>query len=317
MASRRFVRILIVIGIVLIVAGLFAIFYGMSPSGSQDTAALPPNDPSTQTEYYSEYSWSVLSGGAVQGTFSVTNGTPVNVFVFNDADYNSWVNGQNLTGLYNATAVSGSLDLQVGGWNTYHIVFAHAPGYANVTQDVSVDLTSTGIDPGYFLGGIVAAVIGLVVVVFAAVRLRPSAERPPSGVLESRATYAPQPMPPPGPDTGTGGMYRVPPPLPGTDDAGAAAAAPTPASAPTGNVVVSLENRSAAAENVQLVVNGAVVTALPLAPGTAQSLSVTARLASPFGSMVRVEAVTSTGKRAEGSVFVGAGGTGHVSLRIG
>ncbi len=319
MASRRIARIVILVGIVLIVAGMFALFYATSPSGSQDTAALPPNDLSTQTEYFSEYSWSVLAGGTVHGTFAVTNGTPVSVFVFNDADYNTWVNGQNLTGLYNTTAVSGTLDLQVSGWDTYHIVFAHGPGYGNVTQDVSVNLTSTGIDPGYFLGGVAAAVIGLILVVFATIRLRRPAEQAPTGVLESRATYMPPPSPPPGPGTGTdaGGAFRVPPPLPGTDDTQAAATTTAAATAPTGNVVVAVENRSAAAETVQLVVNGAVVTALTLAPGTTQSLSVTARLASPFGSMVRVEAVTASGKRAEDSVFVGAGGTGHVGLRIG
>ncbi len=318
MASRRVVRILIVVGIVFVLAGLFLIFYAMSPSGSQDTAPIPPNDLSTQTEYFSEYDWSVLSGGTVQGTFTVTNGTPVSVFVFNDADYNAWTNGQNLTGLYNVTAASGTLDLQVSGWNTYHIVFAHGPGYGGQEQDVSVDLTSTGIDPGYFLGGIAAAVIGVALAIFAVLRSRRPAQQAPSGVLETRATYMPPAAPPSGPDTttGVGGMYRVPPPLPGT--AGTeSAAAPTAQSAPTGDVVVTVENRSAAAETVQLVVNGVAVTTLTLSPGTTQTTSVTTRLASPFGSMVSVQVVTAEGRKVEQSVFVGARGTAQLNLRIG
>ena len=318
MASRRTARILIVVGIVLVVAGLFSIFYAMLPAGSRDTAALLPNDLTTQTEYYSEYSWSVLSGGTVQGTFTVTNGTPVDVFVFNDADYNAWVNGQNLTGLYNATAASGTLNLQVSGWNTYHIVFAHGPGYGGQEQDVSVDLTSTGTDPGFFLGGIAAAAIGIVLAAFAVLLLRRPAEHPPSGVLESRATYMPPPAPSSGPDMTTtgGGMYRVPPPLPGTEDASSTTAGPAPLSAPTGDVVVTLENRSAAPETVQLVVNGVAVTAITVSPGTTQTSSVTARLASPFGSMVTVQAVTADGKKVERSVFVGAHGTAQVSLQV-
>ncbi len=308
MVPRRRGRGFLVLAAILIIAGLFAMFYGASPSGSHDTAAIPAND--ATSEYFTQYSWSVLSGGAVHGTFSVTDGTPITVFVYNDADYNAYVNGENLTGLYTVTAASGSIDLQVNGWNTYHIVFAHAPNYTSREQDVSVNLTSTGIDPGYFLGGLAATVIGAVVAVVASRRARRSAGGVPAGVLESRATYTPPPAAPPAPGTTASGdgAFRVPPPLPG---------APEAASAPIGNIVVTVENRSSAAESVQLLVNGAAAASLSLSPGTSQVTTVTARLASAFGSMVSVQAITSSGRRAEESVFVGAGGTAQIQLRIG
>ncbi len=117
-------------------------------------------------------------------------------------------------------------------------------------------------------------------------------------------------------------MYRIPPPLAGSPDTGptvtaAPATTPDATTPPTGNVVVTAENRSGATEGVQRIVHGTAVTTLTLPPGTSQVTAVTARLSSPFGSRVTVEAVTSGGRRAEQSVFVGAWGTAQAWLRIG
>lgn len=321
MASRSRGRAFLILGAILIAGALIALLYATFPSGAQDTAPIAAND--ATTEYFTEYSFSVLAGGSIRGTFSVLNGTPVTVTVFNDADYGAYVSGQNLTGLYSVTAVTGTIDLQVSGWSTYHVVFAHAPGYGSQEQDVAVDLTSTGIDPTFFFAGLVAAVIGVVLVVVGVRRARRSTGPTPSGVLDSRATYLPTPAPPSGPDTTPSGdgVFRVPPPLPGTPEAEAAppsASPPAPqGTAPTGDVVVTLENRASGPETVQLLVNGVAVTSLTLSPNTSQMTTVTARLASPFGSMVTIQAVTSGGRRAEQSVFVGARGTAQLSLRIG
>ncbi len=314
MMPRRRGRGLKILGAILIAAGLFGIYVGLSPAGGTDTAAIGPNVPGT--EYLTEYSWSVLAGGSVRGTFTVLNNTPVTAFLFNDADYDAYLNGQNRTGLYTTTGTNGSIDVSVSGFGTYHLVFQHGPGYGDQEQDVAVNLTFTGIDPWYFLAGLAATLIGGALVAFAVLRARRSQGQAPSGILESRATYAPPPTPSSGPDTtpSGAGVYRIPPPLPGTADASAAA---EPAPVPTGNVVVSLENRSAGTETVQLTVNGVAVSSLTLPPGTSQVTTVTARLSSPFGSMVAVEAVTSGGRRAAQSVFVGARGTAQVALRIG
>lgn len=315
MASPRRGRILLVLGVILAIAGLIAAVYATFPAQTQSVTQVSPND--AQFEYFTEFEFRVLAGGRVQGTFSVVNNTPVTVFVFNDVNYNAYVNGANvtnLTSLYTVTAVNGTLDLGVPGFNTYHIVFAHGPGYGAQEQDVAVDLTGTGIDPLYFLGGLAAAAIGVVLVVVGVRRARRSRNQAPSGVLDSRATYLPPPAPPPGPGTPIprGEAFPVPPPLPGTADA----AEVSPAATPTGNVVITLENASGGAETVQLVVNGVAVTTIAVSPGTTQVTTVTARLASPFGSMVSVQALTASGRRSEDSVFVGAGGTAQLRLRV-
>lgn len=312
MASHRRGRIALVLGIILIIAGLIAAAYATLPTGTQGVAPIQPND--ATYEYFTEFEFGVLAGGTVQGNFSVLNGTPVSVFVFNDADYSAYVKGANVTNLTDLiaplTAASGRLDFSVTGFNTYHVVFAHGPGYESAEQDVAVSLTATGIDPLYFLGGIVAAVIGVVLLLFGVRRMRSSGVPGPSGVLDSRATYMPPPTPgpQPGPPSSQGDTLAVPPPLPGT---------PGASTTPTGNVVVTLENPSSAAQTVQLVVNGAAVTTLSLSPGTTQVTTVTARLASPFGSMVNVEAVAASGRRSSGAIFVGAGGTARLALRVG
>lgn len=322
MVSHRTARILAIVGVVLLVIGAIVAWYGASPASVQDTSLIPPDD--TQYQYFTEYDFSVLAGGTVQGTFSVLNGTPVTVFVFNDADYNSYVNGANLTGLYTATAVNGTINLAVTGWNTYHVIFQHPPSYNTTYQAVSVNLSSTGIDPSFFLGGMAAILIGLGLVVFGVRRLRAPQAQAPSGGYGSPDRYGPSSMPPTGPDTSTtgGGMYRVPPPLPGSPDANPApfAAASAAAAAPPqamGTVALTLENRSTADETVTVSVNGVAVSTTTVPAGTTQQAALPARLASPFGSMVTVDAVTGGGRRAQQSVFVGAHGTAAITLRIG
>jgi hypothetical protein len=56
---------------------------------------------------------------------------------------------------------------------------------------------------------------------------------------------------------------------------------------------------------------------LTVPAGTQQQLRLTASLASRFGSMVKIEAVTSAGRRSSQDVFVGGGGEASVALRIG
>ena len=322
MVSHRTARILAVVGVVLLLIGAFVAWYGASPASVQDTSLIPPDD--TQYQYFTEYDFSVLAGGTVQGNFSVLNGTPVTVFVFNDADYNNYVNGANLTGLYTVTAVNGTLNLAVPGWNTYHVIFQHPAGYNGTYQEVAVNLSSTGIDPSFFLGGVAAIVIGVVLIVFGVRRLRAAQAAPPSDVFSGSATYGQPPMSPTGPDTSTtgGGMYRVPPPLPGSPSAGGVppAASQTPAAAaaqPMGTVVLTLENHSTADETVTVSVNGVAVSTTTVRAGTTQQANLPAKLGSPFGSMVAVDAVTSGGRRAQQSVFVGAHGGAAITLRIG
>jgi hypothetical protein len=318
MAGRRG-RILAIVGVVLLLIGVFAAWYGASPAYVQETSPIPPDGGGYQ--YFAEYDFSVLAGGTVQGNFSVLNGTPVTVFVFNDADYSNYVNGENLTGMYTATAVNGTIDLAVPGWNTYHVVFQHPAAYNNTEQDVAVNLSSTGLDPSFFLGGVAAILIGLVLLVFGIRRMRAPQTAAPSGVLPSRATYG-GPAAPTGPDTATGGggMYRIPPPLPGTPGSSQPAVAGTPAAGgemPMGTVVLTLENHSAVDESVTVSVNGVPVSSTSVPAGTTQQASLSARLASPFGSMVTVDVVTGGGRHAQQTVFVGAHGTAPVTLRIG
>lgn len=320
MPSRRTLRVLLVVGVILIVAGFFAIVYGTSPASASETDLIPAG-----WQNFDEFSWSVLAGGTLQGTFQATNGTPVNVLVLNDADYNTFVNGQNLSGMYNVTSASGTISLSVPGFNTYHVIFQHAAGYENVDQYVTINLTATGADPTFTVGGVVAFVVAAVLIVYSVRRSRRAPV--PAGTLPSRATYGgPVPLPPSGPDTTTsaGGVYRVPPALPG-DPESPPAAVLAPASAapsdltsnPVGTLQVTLQNPSGSDATVDLVVNGVAVTTMTVPAGQSAQTSVNARLSSPFGSTVTVEAVASGGRRVRQAVFVGAGGTAPVTMRVG
>lgn len=327
MASRRTARILLVLGVILILAGIGAVVYGSTPSSLNETDRIPAG-----WQYFNQFQWGILAGGTVQGTWQSVNNSPVQVFVYSDADYNAFVNGANLTGLFNVTAASGTISLSVPGFGTYHVVIQHAAGYEDVDQNVTVVLTTTGSDPTFTIGGIAAAVVGGAFLAYAVKRRR--AREAPAGTLPSRATIQ---APPPGPDTSAGGagMYRIPPPLPG--DPGnppqlpgtgtpptvsypsgiSPVPASEPASSPVGTVVVTVENHSAAEVALDLVVNGAPVTSMTVPAGGSRQVSVSAKLSSPFGSTVTVEAVLAGGHPARQAVFVGARGTAPVTLRIG
>ncbi len=322
MVSHRAAKVIAVLGVIVILIGLFALFYALTPAAAQETLAIPAGG-----QYYNYYTWNVLSGGSVSGNWTCLNGTPVQVLVYNAGDYNAYTNGANLSGLYNTTAVSGTLDVPVSGFGTYYVVVQHGSGYESGEQDVFVSFTSTGTDPTSFFAGIAALVIGALMIVYGMRAVRKPAPASPAGYAPVRQTYgygagAP-PMPPSGPDTtaGGGGMYPVPPPLPGTpatpSPPGGAVSPAASAAAPMGTVVVSVQNQSAANESVQVLLNGAPAATLSVAAGTTQQVSLPARLSSPFGHTVAVEVVTSGGRRARQDVFVGAGGTASVALRIG
>lgn len=319
MPPRRPHRWMIVLAVILIAVGFFALVYGTSPASVNETDPIPAG-----WSNFNEFSWSVLAGGTLQGTFQALNGTPVNVILLNDADYSSFVNNVNLTGLYNVTSVSGTISLTVPGFNTYHVIFQHGAGYENTTQYVSVDLTATGADPTFTIGGALALVGAAVLIVFYVRKARHPAG--PAGMLPSRATIGPPPTPPSGPDMGTSGtgMYRVPPPLPGDDDNPPATVVSPSAARPanlTGNPVGTLQvtvlNTSSSDATVDLVVNGVAVTSMMIPAGQPAQTSVSARLSSPFGSTLTVEAVLPSGRRVRQAVFVGAGGTAPVTLRVG
>ena len=323
MASRRTARILLVLAAVLLAGGLFALAYGSTPATAESTEPIPSG-----WVYYAELHRAVLAGGMIEGTWQCVNGTPVQVLVYNDADYGAFVSGENRTALYDRTAVNGTISLSVSGFDTYHVVFQHGAGYENTSQFVSVDLTTTGADPTFTIGGVLAVLLAAVFIVVAARRARKS--EAPSGILPSRATIRAPPPTPEAPRT-SGDAYRVPPPLPrppsGSASRPAPAAAPPPAATeaspasgagmPVGTVVVTVENRTGADARMDLVVNGSPVTSLTVPAGQSYELSVSARLSSLFGSTVTVEAVMANGRRVRGGVFVGAGGTAPLALRIG
>lgn len=326
MASRRTLRILLVVGAILLIGGIAAVALGSQPARVNETDYLPPG-----WEYYQEFPKAVLTGGTIDGSWQTENGTPMQVLVYNDADYGAYVYLDNRTALYNVTATSGSLSLTVPGFNTYHVVAQHAAGYEDTDLTFTLQLTQTGLDPTLTIGGAVAIVFGALSLAYV-VHARRSPESP-AGILPSRATIeAPSgTYTPPDTSTSGGGVFRVPPPRPGSSDdrPGSAqppaskAAAPSavpPAqdsASPVGTLLVTVQNASAAEVALDLVVNGAAVTSMSVPAGQSQEVSVSARLSSPFGSTVTVEAVMANGHRSKQAVFVGARGTAPVTLRVG
>ncbi|HYM40241.1 MAG TPA: hypothetical protein VEY12_08890 [Thermoplasmata archaeon] len=290
------------IGIVVALIGAGLLVSGAPPWTRYGVFTLIPG-----SNHFTRYEIDVFSGGTVSVTFSVTSSGTVNVWVMTDAQHTAFL----ATGVLNYLAAdsgsSGTFSATLPTGGTYFVETGHGSGYENLNETglhtIVVNAWAAGavdLALGAFVVAAVLVLIGLYL------RTRPQKVRgyavPPP--------YVPAQYPP----------YPGYPPYAGSPPGTPWAAAPgVPAAAPPGMgaILVTLENRSAADENVQILVNGTPAVSLTVPAGKTGQAHVRAPAAPPPGSPVHVEVVTGSGARASQDVVVAAEGSAQVSLRIG
>ena len=148
---RSFQALLIVAGI-LFVIGVYVI-YPPLPDSDNLTANIPTGN------YYSRIPFNIVKANQISGTYSVTGGTTVNVYIFTSGQFDLYRTGQTTDNLFKTTGSTGSFSTTVSTPGTYYLVFDHAGN--NNAQDVQITVLLGGWNPIFLGTGIALIAAGI------------------------------------------------------------------------------------------------------------------------------------------------------------
>ena len=148
---KSFQALLIVAGI-LFVIGVYVI-YPPLPVSDNLAANIPTGN------YYYRISFSIVKENQISGTYSVTGGTTVNVYIFTAGQFDLYRTSQSTSNIFQATGSGGSFSATVSTPGTYYVVFDHAAN--NNAQDVQITYLRDGWNPIFLGTGIALIAAGI------------------------------------------------------------------------------------------------------------------------------------------------------------
>ena len=137
---------------ILFVIGVYVIYPPLHVSDN-----LAANIPTGN--YYYRISFSIVKENQISGTYSVTGGTTVNVYIFTAGQFDLYRTSQSTSNLFRATGSSGSFSATVSTPGTYYLVFDHAAD--NNAQDVQITYLRDGWNPIFLGTGIALIAVGI------------------------------------------------------------------------------------------------------------------------------------------------------------
>ena len=144
---KSFQALVIAAGILFII-GVYVI-YPPLPLSDNLAANIPTGN------YYYRIRFSIVKENQISGTYSVTGGTTVNVYILTASQFDAYKASQSTSNLFQATGSSGSFSTTVSTPGTYYLVFDHAAN--NNAQDLQITYLLGGWNP-IFLGAGVALI---------------------------------------------------------------------------------------------------------------------------------------------------------------
>ncbi len=145
---------ILLVGVILIGIGAWALISAFSTSSATTEFTIPTG------EYYYRFESTSLINGGTHGSFEVTAGDTVTMYVFSESEYDNYV----MTGLGDpldtVTGYEGNFSADLSGTGKIYLVFEHASG--SDETDVQLTYTITGIAVTYLVGGIILLAAGLV-----------------------------------------------------------------------------------------------------------------------------------------------------------
>jgi len=272
------VIILLVAGIVSVGLGFAFVAASTVPQSRNTSFQLPMGQ-----YYYTYLRFETLTAGTITVTYQASPGA-VDQYVLTQAQYAVFQTYSTTDTLFSTTGSSGSFTTSLPSSGTYYLVTTHAVGYEATPQSGIHSTTVTGIVPTPFYVALIAFATGLVLLVIGLwLRTKPARARLPA--------YSPYAF---GvgvqPQGGLIGPAQVP------------TAGPTFAPVAYGTVLVTVENPSVTDANVQLFINGLLVTSLLVPAGKNGHATLHPGLSNPHGTPVRIEAVAADGRRASREV---------------
>ena len=153
---KSFQALLIVAGILFII-GVYVI-YPPLPVSDNIAANIPTGN------YYYRISFSIVKENQISGTYSVTGGTTVNVYIFTAGQFDLYRTSQSTSNIFQATGSGGSFSATVSTPGTYYLVFDHAAN--NNAQDVQITYLRDGWNPIFLGTGIALIAAGIALGIF-------------------------------------------------------------------------------------------------------------------------------------------------------
>jgi len=149
---KSFQAILALAGILFII-GVYVI-YPPLPVSDNLAANIPTGN------YYYRITFSMVKANQISGTYSVTGGTTVNVYILTASQFDAYKASQSTSNLFQATGSSGSFGATVSTPGTYYLVFDHASNN-NAAQDLQITYLLGGWNPIFLGTGIALIVAGI------------------------------------------------------------------------------------------------------------------------------------------------------------
>jgi len=117
--------------------------------------------------YFNYIDVGLFAGARLKGSFTVTSGGSINLYIFENREYQNYYNGNDCYYIESASGSSGTFDITVDVGDTYYIVLEHGSGYESMRQTgevthqiIGTDFVMIGLGIGLFIGGLMAIVYG-------------------------------------------------------------------------------------------------------------------------------------------------------------
>lgn len=187
--------VLLAIGGILLVLGLVTV-----PS-----AVLSHTQPLTWTiapgaNNFGRFEFDTLTGGSLYGTFVVTSGGTVRVYVLDAANHAAFLAGQPFTALDTASGPSGSFSATLPSGGAYFVEFAHGAGYESVAESGTGTATVDAVSTTPLVYAIILVAVGACVLAaglwWRSKAPKPSMAPPPAYVPGQYYAYPPPYVPP-------------------------------------------------------------------------------------------------------------------------
>jgi len=198
------------IGALMMLIGLVLMIWAMHSGEESNTFDIDPG-----AQHYNYIPVNLFSGAKLGGRFSVDGASIVDLYVFNDSNYNLYETGATAPFIAHASGNSGSFEVAIDSGGTYYIVLEHGSGFQSSRQTGSVTHSVAGTNVVTLSIGALVFIVGLLLAAYgvmlrrreataaAKLSIRPSSEanhaREPSGPAEPARPESPAEKPPQGP----------------------------------------------------------------------------------------------------------------------
>ncbi len=183
-------RIFQIVGLVLVLIGLFALLSSFPDNTKTETFTIPSG------AYFYRFQAPLLYDGEVHGNFTVTAGDPVKMMIFTEPEYKKYEQTGVAVPIFTTSGSSGTFSAKEAGTGTLYMVFAHTSDAYENTTDTQITYTLSGVAITFLVPGIILVGAGVAMAVLSRrFRRAEIASAPPSPVATDVTLFKDQTPP--------------------------------------------------------------------------------------------------------------------------